>query len=150
MKVSQTMTQDVRIVSPEQTIREAAQMMRDIDAGALPVGENDRLVGVITDRDIAVRAVGAGKSPDTPVRDVMTKEVCYCYEDEDIGTVAGNMANVKVRRLPVINRNKRLVGIVSIADIALSDGTGQVIAEAVCGVSEPGGLHSHLGERRLA
>jgi CBS domain-containing protein len=141
MQVSQAMSPDVRIASPNQSIRDAARLMAHIDAGALPVGENDQLVGMITDRDIAVRAVGAGKGPDTPIREIMSKEVKYCFEDDDLDEVAQNMADIKVRRLPVLNRNKRLVGILSLGDIALADGAGSA-ASALCGISEPGGEHS--------
>jgi CBS domain-containing protein len=141
MQVSQAMSPDVRIASPNQSIRDAARLMAHIDAGALPVGENDQLVGMITDRDIAVRAVGAGKGPDTPVREIMSKEVKYCFEDDDLDEVAQNMADIKVRRLPVLNRNKRLVGILSLGDIALAEGAGSA-GSALCGISEPGGEHS--------
>ena len=141
MRVSEAMTRDVRVANPGQSIREVARMMDEIDAGALPVGENDRLVGMITDRDIALRAVAQGKGPDTPVRDVMSKEVKYCYEDEDLEHVAENMGELQVRRLPVVNRDKRLVGIVALGDIARSEDhgtTGQVTEQ----VSKRGGKHS--------
>src|SRR5262249_55176462 len=116
-KIREAMTQKVRMATPDQTIREAARIMIECDAGVLPVGEDDRLIGVITDRDIATRAVAEGKSPETAVREVMSKEVLYCFEDEDVEHVAKNMSDNKVRRLPVLNRKKRLVGIVSIADL---------------------------------
>ena len=138
MKVRDIMTRDVRVANPDQTIREAAQMMAELDAGALPVGEQDRLVGMITDRDIAVRAVAHGKSPDTRVRDVMTDDVKYCFDDDDVEDVARNMADIQVRRLPVVNRDKRLVGIVAIADIAASE-EPEVVGEAVSGISESSG-----------
>lgn len=141
MQVKQAMSNDVRISNPQQSIREAAATMAEIDAGVLPVGENDRLVGMITDRDIAIRAVAAGKGPATKVRDIMTKEVDYCFEDDDINEVAHNMALAKLRRLPVLNRDKRLVGIVSLGDIAIVDGPDHA-GEALCGISEPGGKHS--------
>lgn len=115
-------------------------MMAEIDAGAMPVGENDRLIGMITDRDIAIRAIGAGKGPDTPVRDVMSTEVKYCFEDEDLDHVAKNMADIRVRRLPVVNRDKRLVGIVSLGDLAVKE--KKAATKAVSGVSQPGGPHS--------
>src|SRR5262249_22405860 len=99
MQVREAMSDDVRITNPNQTIREAATLMAKIDAGSLPVGENDRLVGMITDRDIAVRAIAMGKGPDTPVRDVMSQDVKYCFEDDDLGEVAQNMSDIKVRRL---------------------------------------------------
>jgi len=141
MRVSEAMTRDVRVANPGQSIREVAKMMDEIDAGVLPVGENDRLVGMITDRDIALRAVAQGKGPDTPVRDVMSREVKYCYEDEDLEHVAENMGELQVRRLPVVDREKRLVGIVSIGDLAKGDNaasTGQTVAD----VTAPGGTHS--------
>ncbi|MGH6784037.1 MAG: CBS domain-containing protein [Sphingomicrobium sp.] len=145
MKASETMTTDVRIASPSQTIQEAARMMAEIDAGILPVGDNDRLVGMITDRDIAVRAVAKGLSPSTPVSDVMSREVKYCFEDDDIEQVAHNMGDIQVRRLPVLNREKRLVGIVSLADIAIAEGPDPA-GEAICGISEPGGQHSQSAD----
>ena len=140
MNVRDRMSAEVRMTSPQQTIRDAARMMRDADAGALPVGENDRLVGMITDRDIAVRAVAEGKGLDTPVRDVMTAEVNYCFDDENLESVASKMGDIKVRRLPVLNRDKRLVGMVSLGDIAAEG--GQHAATALGGVSKPGGPHT--------
>ncbi len=140
MRVSEAMTRDVRLATPGQSIRDAAKTMSEIDAGILPVGENDRLIGMITDRDIAVRAVAIGKGPETPVRDVMSAEVKYCFEDDEIDDVCKNMANIQVRRLPVISRDKRLVGILSLADLAKK--AGSKAAEAVRGVSKPGGQHS--------
>jgi CBS domain-containing protein len=145
MQVREAMSSDVRIANPNQPIRDAALLMAQIDAGSLPVGENDRLVGMITDRDIAVRAIALGKGPDTPVRDVMSEDVKYCFEDDDISGVAQNMADIKVRRLPVLNKSKRLVGIVSLGDLALIDGPANA-GEALCGISEPGGAHSQSGD----
>jgi CBS domain-containing protein len=141
MQVNEAMSGDVKVVDPNQSIRDAARMMAEIDAGVLPVGENDRLVGMITDRDIAIRAVAAGKPPTTPVRDVMSQEVKYCFEDDDLDEVSENMADIKLRRLPVLSRDKRLVGIVSLADIALMDGPANA-GSALCGIAEPGGDHS--------
>jgi CBS domain-containing protein len=140
MRVSEAMTRDVRLAQPGQTIRDAARIMADIDAGAVPVSENDRLVGMITDRDIAVRAVAAGKGPDTPVREVMSQDVKYCYDDEDLDHVAKNLGDIRVRRLPVVNRDKRLVGIVSLGDLAMKD--ERAAGKAVKGVSQPGGPHA--------
>ena len=142
MKIQDAMTRDVRLADPNQSIRDAAQMMAEADAGALPVGEHDRLVGMITDRDIAVRCVALGKGPDTPVREIMSVDVCYCFEDQELDEVAANMADIKVRRLPVVNREKRLVGIVSLGDVALADDPAGSAAGALSGVSEPGGEHS--------
>jgi CBS domain-containing protein len=142
MKVHEVMTRDVRVANPDQTIRDAAKIMSDIDAGVLPVGENDHLVGMITDRDIAVRAVAKGKGPETPVRDAMSTEVKYCFEDEDVDHVARNMGDLQVRRLPVVNRDKRLVGIVSLGDLATSPETADEAGEALTDISQPGGEHS--------
>jgi CBS domain-containing protein len=140
MRVSEAMTREVRIATPGQSIRDVAKIMGEIDAGSMPVGENDRLVGMITDRDIAIRAVAQGKGPDTPVREVMSQEVKYCYEDEDLEHVAKNMGDIQVRRLPVVNRDKRLVGIVSLADVAQNEDT-ETTGEATAGVSQRGGKH---------
>ena len=141
MLVKEAMSRDVKTVNPDQNIQEAAKIMLDIDAGALPVGEGDRLVGMITDRDIAVRGVAAGKSPSAKVREVMTEQVRYCFDDEDTAHVARNMSEEQVRRLPVVDRNKRLVGILSLADLATSAKTGQATA-ALSGISQAGGAHS--------
>jgi CBS domain-containing protein len=141
MRVSEAMTRDVRVATPGETIRDVARTMAEIDAGALPVGENDRLIGMITDRDIALRAVAQGKGPDTPVREVMsTERVLYCYEDEDLDHVAKNMGEEQVRRLPVVNRDKRLVGIVSLGDLAQKE--RKSAGKAVSGVSKPSGQHN--------
>ena len=141
MLVSDCMTRDVRLAAPGQTIREAANVMQEIDVGSLPVGENDRLVGMITDRDIAIRAIAAGKGPDTPVREVMSNsQVLYCYEDEELTHVAKNMGDIQVRRLPVLSREKRLVGVVSLGDVATTH--ERAAAKAVKNISQPGGKHS--------
>lgn len=139
MKVSEAMTRDVRVANPAQTIRDIAKIMAEVDTGFVPVGDNDKLVGTVTDRDIAVRAVAAGKGPDTPVSEVMSKEVKYCFEDEDIEDVAQNMADIKVRRLPVMNRDKRLVGVIALGDVAQSKKSAA--AKAVAGASRPGAPH---------
>jgi len=135
MKVSDVMTRDVRISSPEQTIREAARLMAEADTGVLPVGENDRLVGMITDRDIAVRGVAAGKGPETKVREIMSSEVKYCYDNQEADKVARNMADIKLRRLPVVNRDKRLVGILSLGDLAAAG--AKKAGEALSNISQP-------------
>lgn len=147
MRVSEAMTRDVRLCSPDHTIREAASAMAEIDSGILPVADGDRLVGMVTDRDIAIRAVAAGKGPETAVRDVMTEDVRYCYEDEDTDEIARNMGEQQVRRMPVMNRDKRLVGIVSIGDMALMEGA-RPAGEALAGISEPGGKHTQSGGAR--
>ena len=141
MKVSEIMTRDVRLLSPDQTIREAASLMADIDVGSLPVGDNDRLVGMITDRDIVIRAVAQGKPADTKVADVMSKEILYCVDTDEIDDVARNMGKAQVRRLPVVNSDKRLVGIVSLGDLARNDDPA-TIGRTVTKVSTPGGKHN--------
>jgi len=141
MKVKEAMTGDVTLVNPDQTIREAAQMMIEIDAGALPVAENDHLVGMITDRDIAVRAVAHGKAPNTKVREIMSGEVLYCFDDEELTHVSRNMSDMKVRRLPVVNRDKRLVGVISFGDLARNE-QPTTVGRAASRLSEPGGKHS--------
>ena len=95
MKVREAMTRDVRLVTPEQTIREAANLMAELDIGALPVEKGDRLIGMITDRDITVRAVANGRGPDTPISEVMSAEVKYCYEDQTIEEVTRNMGELR-------------------------------------------------------
>lgn len=141
MKVRDAMTGTVQIATPNQSIQAAAQIMSDIDAGALPVGENDRLVGMLTDRDIALRAVALGKDPHTPVREVMSADVKYCFDDDEVTQVCGNMAEQQIRRLPVVNKDKRLVGILALADVATTDG-GDASGHALSGISQPGGKHS--------
>lgn len=140
MKVRECMTRDVVVASPAESICDAARKMSECDAGVLPVGENDKLVGMITDRDIAVRAVAKNLGPDTLVREVMSKEVLYCFEDEDIQSVADNMGDQQIRRLPVVNRDKRLVGIISLGDIA-TGADAKTTGQAVADISRPGGKH---------
>ncbi len=141
MKIKQCMTPEVKVVEPEMSIRDAARIMAETDTGSLPVGENDRLVGMITDRDIAVRAVATGMSPDTTIREVMSRDVRYCYDDESVEHVAKNMGDIQVRRLPVLNREQRLVGIVVLGDLAAS-GADKVVGEALGGICRPSGLHT--------
>lgn len=150
MRVSEVMTRHVEIMNPGQTIQEAAQCMCDMDVGSLPIGENDRLVGMVTDRDIAVRAVAMGKDANTPIREVMSTDVCYCFEDEKVSDVADNMADQQLRRLPVLNHDKRLVGILTIGDLAVSEnGSPHLykVGQALAGISHPGGAHSQTDDR---
>jgi CBS domain-containing protein len=120
MKINELMTRHVETVEPEATLKDAAQLMDDQDVGALPVCDNDRLVGIITDRDIIVRAVSAGVDPNrSRVADSMTSPILYCYEDQDVEEVRQMMQDKKVRRLPVLDRSRRMIGIVSNSDVSL-------------------------------
>src|SRR3954468_19424386 len=141
MLVKEAMSRDVKTVGPDQALQDAARIMLDMDVGALPVDQNDKLVGMITDRDIAVRGVATGKGASARVHEVMSREVRYCFEDEDTAHVARNMAEQQIRRLPVVDRAKRLVGILALADLATSAKTGQATA-ALSGISKAGGAHS--------
>lgn len=117
-KVSEVMTRDIHIASPDQSIADAAAEMARADIGCLPVGDRDRLVGMVTDRDIVVRAVAKGLDANTRVSEVMTDSIKYCYDDQSIDEVARSMAELGVRRLPVVNREKRLVGFIALSNIA--------------------------------
>ncbi len=118
-RVADVMTRHVEVLRPDDTVQDAARMMAEHDLGAVPVGEGDRLVGMVTDRDIAVRMAAQGKNPgQTRIREVMTADVKYVFEDEDVSHVVDNMAELQVRRLPVVDRRKRLVGVVSLGDLA--------------------------------
>lgn len=133
MLVQEIMSRDVEIASPDDTIQTAAKIMADINAGALPVGENDRLIGMITDRDIAVRAVAEGRAPDhCTVREVMSPELHYVFADDDAAQAARRMHELQVRRLPVMNRQKRLVGILSLTDLGAepTHATGGMVGRA--------------------
>jgi len=141
MKIGNVMHRNVQIIGPKESLRNAAVMMKKLDAGALPVGEHDKLVGMITDRDIAIRGIAEGKGPDATVHDVMSQEVKYCFEDEEVAPVVENMAELQVRRLPVMNRDKRLVGIVALGDLAIQ-GSLPKTARALHGISQPGGQHN--------
>ncbi|MFO1028157.1 MAG: CBS domain-containing protein [Acetobacteraceae bacterium] len=138
--VSDVMSADVQTVTPEDTVHHATRLMRDSDSGVLPVGEGDRLVGVVTDRDVTLRVVAEGKDPQrTKVREVMSTEPKYVFEDETLEHVADNMAQQQIRRLPVVSRAKRLVGIVSLGDLARADHAGHFAGKAMRGVVRAGG-----------
>jgi CBS domain-containing protein len=139
MKISEVMTREVRVANPEETIQEAAGTMAELDMGFLPVGTDERLVGTITDRDIAVRGVAKGRGPNVKVQEVMSTDVKYCFEDEEVDHVLDNMGEIQVRRLPVVDRNKRLVGVVSLGDLANKSNRTD---EALAGISRRGGKHS--------
>ena len=140
MKISEVMTRDVQTVRPDQPVQQAASFMLSADAGSIPVIEGDRLIGMITDRDIAVRGVAKGYGPETPVRELMTDNIVSVRSDDDVDDVASKMSRAQVRRLPVVDEQERLCGIVSLGDLArqTSDDSAQ---EALEGVSEPGGRH---------
>jgi CBS domain-containing protein len=140
MKISEVMTRSVETVSPDQTAQDAASFMVRAEAGSIPVCENDRLVGMITDRDIAVRGVAEGLGPDCKVGELMSKGIVCAHEDDDVDEVARRMSKEQVRRLPVLDANQRLVGIVSLGDLA-RETDGEIADKALEGVSQPGGQH---------
>jgi CBS domain-containing protein len=140
MKVSEVMTRDVTTVTPDQTAREAASFMLSEDAGSMPVSDGDRLIGMITDRDIAVRGVAKGYGPETPVSELMTSDIICAREDDDVEEVAAKMSSAQVRRMPVVDRDDRLCGIVSLGDHA-RESDGESAEQALEGVSQPGGQH---------
>lgn len=136
-KLKDLMTRDVKVISPAMSIRDAAMQMREGDFGMLPVGENDRMIGTITDRDIAIRAVAEGKDSSTQVRDVMSDGIAWVFEDESVEDAAKMMSERQVRRLPVVDRNKRLVGIVALGDFAVESSEIRPAAEALSEISKP-------------
>jgi len=136
-KLTDLMSRDVKVISPDTSIRDAANEMREGDFGMLPVGENDRMVGAITDRDIAIRAIAAGKDGSTKVREVMSEGIFWVYEDQSIDDAAKMMSERQVRRLPVVDRNKRLVGIVALGDFAVESSEIRPAAEALSEISKP-------------
>jgi CBS domain-containing protein len=140
MKVSEVMTRDVQTVRPDQPVREAASFMLTADAGSIPVAEGDRLLGMITDRDIAVRGVARGYGPDTPVRELMTDDIVCVRIDDDVEDAANRMGEAQVRRLPVLDDQERLCGIVSLGDLSREADT-DTAAEALEGIAQPGGQH---------
>jgi CBS-domain-containing membrane protein len=131
------MSRDVKVISPDMTIGEAATKMRDGDFGMMPVGENDRMIGTISDRDIAIRAVAEGKDANTKVRDVMSEGIAWAYEDESVEQIVKIMSERQVRRLPVVNRDKRLVGIVALGDFAVEKSEILPAARALSEISKP-------------
>jgi len=143
MRVKDCMTRTVRLIEPGETLQQAAIAMAEIDAGFLPVSEHDRMIGIVTDRDIAIRGVGMGLEPHSSVRSVMSPEVLYCFDDDDTQDVLDNMAAIQVRRLPVVDHDKRLVGVVSISDLA-GDGAEAQAGETLCEIAKPSLQHSQL------
>jgi CBS domain-containing protein len=140
MKISDVMTRDVQTIQPDQTAQDAARFMLSADAGSIPVTDGERLIGMITDRDIAVRGVAEGRGPDTPVRDLMSGGIVCAQIDEDISAVARKMSEAQVRRLPVIDESEKLVGIVSLGDLS-RETDDESAHKALQGISEPGGQH---------
>ena len=143
MRVRDAMTPGVQLCTPDDTLRDAAEAMAALGVGLLPVTDNERLVGMVSDRDIAIRGVGMGRGPDSRVADVMTSDVKYCFEDQDLTEITRNMGEIQVRRLPVLDRNKRLVGIIALGDIAqrtASNGTGDALNQ----ISRPGGPRAQV------
>jgi CBS domain-containing protein len=137
MYARDVMTEGVQCIPPTATIQKAAIMMQSLDVGALPVCDKDRLIGMITDRDIAMRSAAQGHDPMLEiVRDSMTPRVVYCFEDQDVSEVAQIMRDRQVRRIPVLNREKRLVGMISLGDLAIET-DGSLSAHALKGISEP-------------
>jgi CBS domain-containing protein len=138
MKIHDIMTTEPSCINPELSVRDAARRMRDLDVGALPVCANDRLLGMITDRDLVVRALAEGRDPGSViVRDTMSPGIVYCFDDEDVEIAARKMEDRQIRRLPVLNRDKRLVGIISIGDIATRVHDDRLCGEVLERVSEP-------------
>lgn len=139
-QIKDVMSANFKFMAPDSPISQVAQQMRDMDCGFMPLAENDKMIGMITDRDITVRAIAEGKDPaNTPARDVMTAKTYYCYDDQDIEEVCNNMGEIQVRRLPVVNREKRLVGIVSMGDLAQSasrPNVGQTQQQITAGVAQ--------------
>jgi CBS domain-containing protein len=136
-KISEVMSSDVQTISPDATIEEAAQEMRDGDFGLLPVGDEEQLLGVITDRDIAIRAVAEGRGPSTPVSEIMSEGVIWVREDDSIEEAAEIMSDNQIRRLPVVNAEQRLVGIVSLGDFAVDASDIGPVADALTEISNP-------------
>jgi len=138
MQIKDVMTSNVEVIHPDAMLQDAAKKMRDLDVGSLPVCDGQRLVGTLTDRDIVVRAIAEGRDPTaTPVRMAMTSEVIYCFEDQAVEEAAKLMKEEQIRRLPILNRDKRLVGIVSLGDLAVDTGDKRMVGETLTKVSEP-------------
>jgi CBS domain-containing protein len=139
MQIKEVMTRGVVLIDPECTLQEAGERMKDLDIGALPVWENNRLIGMITDRDIVVRSVAAGHDPrvDT-VREVMTAEMVFCFEDQPLVNGIQLMKQKKIRRLAVLGSEKQMVGILSLGDLALNPHCEEVAGMVLQSVSDPG------------
>jgi CBS domain-containing protein len=142
MRIAEIMTQDPEVVTSDVVLKDAALTMRELDVGMLPISNDDRLVGMLTDRDITIRATAEGRDPTkTQVHEVMTHEVVYCFEDQEVSEAAKLMQEKQIRRLPILNREKRLIGIVSLGDVAVHSGEKGVVAETIKEVSELAAPH---------
>ncbi len=138
MKVSEVMTNDTQVIRPEESVQAAAKMMLECDIGSLPVCDGERLQGMVTDRDITIRAVAEGMDPATThISEVMSDRVHYCYDDDNVEEAARLMEDNQIRRLPVLNRQKRLVGILSLGDVAVETGNRELAGQVLERVSEP-------------
>jgi len=138
MKIRDIMTTRVEVLRPDNTVREAAQKMRELNVGPMPVMDGDRVVGLLTDRDITIRATAEGRDPNTtPIQDVMTRNVTFCFEDDDVKEAAKHMSEKQVRRLLVMNRDQRLVGIASLGDLAVGTSNEKMAGKVLEEVSKP-------------
>jgi CBS domain-containing protein len=138
MQIKEIMTRHVEVITPDTSLREAAEKMRDLDVGSLPVCDGLRLQGMLTDRDITIRATAEGRDPGaTSAADVMTAEIFYCYDDQPVEEAAQVMEGKQIRRLPIVNRDKKLVGIVSLGDLAVDTGEKRLAGEALTEISRP-------------
>jgi CBS domain-containing protein len=142
MQVRSIMTQQVHSIGPGDTIVEAVRSMADNDIGVLPVIEAGQLIGIVTDRDIAIRGIAGGISPSMPVRRVMSRNVAYCSPEDSVEDALGTMANEQVRRLPVCDNQERLVGIIGLGDAANRDPDASEVGATLCEICQPTGLHS--------
>jgi len=132
------MTRDVEVISPDASLKDAAAVMKDLDVGLLPVCDGQTLRGTLTDRDITIRATAEGLDPSTTkVSDVMSSEISYCFEDQDVGEAMSLMEVQQIRRLPILTREKRLVGIVSLGDVAMHSGEKEMVGATLKEVSRP-------------
>jgi CBS domain-containing protein len=149
MKAQDLMTTEPAFCLPSSTVREAAQLMREHDCGCIPVveGKSKRLVAVVTDRDVACRCVAEGKSPDTPVREIMTSNPQSCHPEDDIAAVEQIMIEAKVRRVPVVDDSQRCIGMIAQADLALNHeaATDRDVGHVVQQISEPGNANTARG-----
>lgn len=137
-QIKDVMSEGVKILNPEATIKDAARQMREGNFGLMPIGENDRLIGTVSDRDIVIRAVAEGMDTNTTVKDVMSEKVMWAYEDDSVEKASQIMSKNQIRRLPIVDANKRLVGIVALGDLAVNAADIKSAGEALSDISKPG------------